>query len=80
MIRHDMLNIKRILLHPYELLDGLEPALHDAVVLGRPVELGSYQLFHQFARFRRVVCLLPLSLALSALLCERERGEGGKVP
>lgn len=57
MIRHDLLDVERILLHAHEIVDGAKHALHDTIVVRGAVELGAYELGHQEEGFGGLVRL-----------------------
>ena len=67
MVRHDLLQIQGILLHAHKVPHVAERALHDAIVVGRALELGTHELLHQLAGLGRIV-------RLSRCVSWRERG------
>ena len=57
MIRHYLLFIKRICLHPHEVINIVEAGRHDAIIIGHVRELRARDLGHEGAGFGGIVGL-----------------------
>ena len=57
MIRHHLLLVVRVRLHPHEVINVLEAGGHDAVVIGHVGELRARNLGHEGSGFGGVVGL-----------------------
>lgn len=58
MVRHHLLLVIGVLLHPHEVINVVEAGGYDAVVIGRVVELRARDLGHEGAGFRGIVGLV----------------------
>ena len=74
MIRHNLLYIKRILLHLHKIPHIPKHALHNTIVIRFSLELGAHELLHQIACLGRVVGLFH------ELVTHRGRGFGWLPP